>query len=125
MDGGIVSATEQAANTPTMDRFLAKVTAKYPDDRIIMVLDGAGWHVSKALVIPTNMRLVRLPPYSPDLNPSERLWLAIRQDYLGNRLFLTLGAVCDQIETAMQDFEENPHKVSSITGYPWVRLCCL
>ena len=37
-----------------------------------MVLDQAGWHGSSALVIPANMTLVPLPPYSPQLYPMER-----------------------------------------------------
>jgi len=36
------------------------------------VLDGAGWHVSNELVVPANLTLIPLPPYSPELNPIEK-----------------------------------------------------
>lgn len=45
---------------------------KGPDVHVILVLDQAGRHVSKALDTPDNMSLPYLPPYSPELNPSER-----------------------------------------------------
>ena len=50
-----------------------KYPIRYPTERIVMVLDGAGWHKSKALKIPQNMKLLPLPPYSPELNPVENI----------------------------------------------------
>ncbi|CAO3459805.1 Mobile element protein [Azospirillum largimobile] len=55
-----------------MSRFLADFAATLaPDDHAVMVLDGAGWHASKSLIVPTNLTLVPLPPYSPECNPVE------------------------------------------------------
>ncbi len=42
--------------------------------RILLVLDGAGWHVSTGLVVPEGIELIELPAYSPELQPAERLW---------------------------------------------------
>lgn len=53
----------------------------------VLVLDGAGWHVAKALNIPANITLLHLPPYSPELNPIERVWQYIKSHYLSNRVF--------------------------------------
>ena len=50
-----------------MQVFLDEVASRHPDDRVVMVLDGAGWHKAKSLTIPANLRLVFLPPYSPEL----------------------------------------------------------
>jgi hypothetical protein len=49
-------------------------------------MDKAGWHTSGDLVVPENLSLVFLPPYSPELNPIERLWLqSPRQSLLALR----------------------------------------
>jgi transposase len=44
-------------------------------------MDGAGWHKSKNLIIPKNIQVVFLPPYSPQLNPVERLWKFIKEQH--------------------------------------------
>ena len=55
-----------------LDRFRKALAA---DEHAIMVVDQAGWHTAHALAVPDNVTLVRLPPYSPELNPVERVWL--------------------------------------------------
>ena len=65
-------------NTEQMGTFLAQVSAAHPEDFIVMVVDGASSHVAKALVVPENIRLHRLPGYSPELNPQEHLWDELR-----------------------------------------------
>ena len=44
----------------------------------MLILDGAGWHGAKALVLPDNLSLLTLPPYSPELNPVGNLWQYLR-----------------------------------------------
>jgi hypothetical protein len=64
------------ATTTTMGLFLAEFAAGLPGDvHAVLVLDRAGWHGAKALAVPANVTLVPLPPYSPELNPVERVWL--------------------------------------------------
>jgi hypothetical protein len=63
-------------NTEAMQVFLDRFAATIGDDEhVAMMLDQAGWHGSGALRIPYNVTLVPLPPYSPELNPVERVWL--------------------------------------------------
>ena len=54
-------------NTTRMSEFLAQVSAAHRRDFIVMVVDGASSHKAHDLVVPENMRLLRLPPYSPEL----------------------------------------------------------
>ena len=61
-----------------MSLFLEEVSARHPDAYISVVLDGAGWHKADELVVPANMKLLSLPPYSPQLNPVEHLWDELR-----------------------------------------------
>jgi hypothetical protein len=55
-------------------RYFAQQAGAGPDNELVLLLDGAGWHVSRRLEVPAHLHLVRLPPYSPELQPAERLW---------------------------------------------------
>ena len=125
IDGRLVTSLEQKANTESMARFLAKTAEVFPDDRLLMVLDGAGWHKAKALEVPPCIRLISLPPYCPDLNPAEHLWLAMRMKFFANRLFATLGAVEAQLITGADELAAHPDELASLTCFPWIRLCVL
>jgi transposase len=75
-------------NTEYMNHHLRFISEQAGADvHVILVLDGAGWHVAKALQVPSNMTLLHLPPYSPELNPVERLWAYLRSHYLSNRVY--------------------------------------
>ena len=65
------------------------------DEHVALVLDGAGWHSSKALRVPANITLVPLPPYSPELNPVERVWLHLKARFLSLRLLNDYKAIVD------------------------------
>ena len=66
-----------------MQAFLEAFAATIRDDEhVALVLDGAGWHASKRLRVPSNITLVPLPPYWPELNPVERVWLYLKQRFL-------------------------------------------
>jgi transposase len=51
----------------------------------MLIWDGAGFHSGKDLVVPANVSLIRLPPYSPELNPVENLWHYLRSHHWSNR----------------------------------------
>src|SRR3712207_170311 len=74
--GADVALVLPEATTATMGLFLAEFAARLPQDaHAVLVLDGAGWHGAKALRVPAHVTLVPLPPYSPALNPVERVWV--------------------------------------------------
>lgn len=66
--------------------------------RVVLVWDGAGGHASTALVVPEGIDLVVLPPYSPELQPAERLWPLVNEA-VANRVFATL----DDLEEVLVD----------------------
>ena len=68
-DGDLDTLILPHVNGDCMQLFLDEVAARHPQDRIVMVLDGAGWHQSQALTLANNLRLLKLPPYAPELNP--------------------------------------------------------
>ena len=74
-------------STAAMDVFLAELSRAVPaGTHAALVLDGAGWHVSEDLTVPANLTLVPLPPYSPELNPIERVWEHLRDRWLSHRV---------------------------------------
>ena len=105
-----------------------KLLDRHPDearfgrinDKIVMVLDGAGWHASGALNPPPNMKLLPLPPYAPELNPVEHVWDELREKYFHNRVFDSLDALEDQLEVALRNFEGNAQMVKSIVAWKWI-----
>ena len=46
-----------------------------PGAHALVIMDRAGWHCANELAVPANLTPVFLPPYSPELNAIERLWL--------------------------------------------------
>ena len=86
-DGVLDTLILPHVNTECMGIFLNEVASRHPSDRIVLVLDGAGWHKATTLSIPKNMRLLPLPPYAPELNPVEHLWDELREKSFCNRVF--------------------------------------
>ena len=83
-------------STEAMSLFLRHFAATLAEDEhAVMALDGAGWHGSHALAVPANVTLLRLPPYSPELNPVERVWLHLRERHLSHRTLDGYTAIID------------------------------
>lgn len=68
------------------------------------------------LLIPAHMPLVRLPPYSPELNPAERLGEEIRKKKFTNRVFDSLGVVFALSTRGLKRLEQMPEGLQSLTG---------
>jgi len=119
-DGSLDWMLTAKMDTLNMNAFLDHVSQRHADDYIVMVLDGASSHRSHDLYIPGNMALVRLPPYSPELNPAERLWEEIREKEFANRVFDSLGAAIAQAARGLKRLELMPDGLQSLTGWPWI-----
>lgn len=91
-----------------------KVFSQYkPDEFKIIIIDNAGFHSLSKYTIPENIKLVRIPPYSPELNPSEKIWGYIKQFYK-NKVFGNL----ENVKIWLHDFIKNrlaKEKILSIT----------
>jgi transposase len=107
-------------STKAMNAFLAQFAATLAnDEQAIMVLDRAGWHTAKALVIPSKVTLVWLPPYSPEINPVERVWLYLREKHWSHRLLDTGDAIVDALCRAWNAL--TPERLQSLTSYPYLQ----
>jgi len=56
-----------------------------PKEYKIVVIDNAGFHSTKNIEIPDNIFLLRIPPYTPELNPCEQIWQYIKNRYKNQR----------------------------------------
>ena len=109
------------SNTACMNIFLDKLAKQYPDDRIILVCDRAAWHRSNSLVVPENIRLLYLPPATPEMNPIEQVWKEIRKRGFRNEVFQTLEDVIDRLCDTICSLTND--SIKSITGRDWILRC--
>jgi hypothetical protein len=98
-----------------LDQFAGTLAA---DEHAALVVDRAGWHVARDLDVPGNVTLVLLPPYSPELNPVERVWLYLRERHLSHRLLAGYDAIVDALCHAWNQLD--PERLRSPTGYPYL-----
>ena len=119
-DGGMDSFIFPDMYTDTMSVFLRELGARHESEYLLVVTDGAPCHRSETLIIPDNISLLRLPPYSPECNPSENMWDEIREKWFHNCVFVSMSAVVSRLVTALQYLESHPNTVQSITGWPWI-----
>jgi transposase len=97
-------------DTEVLNLFLEQLAKELPDGvHAVLIWDGAGYHTSGDLVVPGNVSLIQLPPYSPELNPVENLWHYLRAHHWSNRPYegykglemeaiRSLRAVCEDAE---------------------------
>lgn len=108
-------------DTEMMNLFLEDTSLTFPDNRNIMIVDGAGWHRSKDLIIPENIVLWSLPPYSPELNPVEHIWDYIReQKGFKNKTFVNLEEVENKLCIALNEVYQEKEIISKMTNFSWI-----
>lgn len=96
----------------------AKAIGAGPDKQIILVLDGAGWHGSPQVVVPTGIELLFLPAYSPELQPTEKLW-PLTNEGVANKHFKSLDELEEaQVERCRQ-LSARPALIKAVTSFQW------
>jgi transposase len=90
-------------DTEMINLYLAELGKSFPDKNILLIWDRAGYHRSRDLHLPRNIKIEQLPPYSPELNPTERLWRWLRRHVCRNRLFHTLDEQMEILGEAIRN----------------------
>lgn len=106
--------------TNTMSVFMKIISKRHAKDYILMVMDGAPCHRSGMLKVPKNIKILSLPPYSPELNPVENLWGEIREKWFGNCVFKNMNAVIGHLVKSLIDFENDPKRIIRLSKFPWI-----
>jgi hypothetical protein len=107
-------------NTAAMNHHLCEISSQVAADaHAVVILDGASWHNSHGLMVPSNITLLALPSYSPELNRVERVWHYLRSHWLANSVFRSLADIMDACEMAWNRFATNTGLVRSLCAVAW------
>ena len=88
----------------------------------VVIIDGAGWHTFDTVQPFNNVTLIKLPPYSPELNPIEQIWSWIRQHCLSNRTFNGYDDIVEQVSKAWNTFISTPSRVKQMCSRDWIKV---
>ena len=103
-----------------MNLFLEELSHRHQKELILLIGDCAPSHTCEQLLIPDNICLKHLPPYCPELNPTENIWDDIREKFFPNFFSEQLSEVENQLVRAALFYENHPEVVASITRREWI-----
>lgn len=101
-----------------LEAFLQAFRQTHPEDHIVLVLDGSGSHGNGTVTWPVGIHPLRLPPYSPELNPAER-WFEDLRGALANTLFESIDALMAALTQELEPYWAQPTRLARLTSYPW------
>jgi transposase len=118
------------AVAPFVGKMIHRIIFWSSSPHAVLVLDGAGWHGGRDLVVPDNLTLLTLPPpdqvrgrlYAPELNPVENIWEFLRKNALANRLYRDYRHIVDACCGAWNDLVDNPQRIASIATRHWAKV---
>jgi DDE superfamily endonuclease len=110
------------ANTDKMNIFLVPVSEIFSKYFMVMQVDQVGWHRSKALAFPENIRLLSQPASSPEVNPVEHLWEELREKYLPNRVFSSLDLLIEMLCQGLNEQTDDQERLRSMMFFPQFRI---
>ena len=84
-----------------------------------MIVDNGAFHHAKCLRIPSNIHLVFLPAYSPELNPAEKVWRLLK-DQMAMKVYATIESLTDHLQAIIQNIL-TPDTIKSICGNPFYK----
>jgi transposase len=111
-------------NSEAMSVHLAEIGRQVDaGSHAVLVCDGAGWHqTGQRLTVPPNVTLLRLPPYSPELNPIENVWEYLRGNQLSRRVWQTYDEIVQACCDAWNWLIVDTVRVASITTRKWASV---
>jgi transposase len=119
--GAEVALVLPEVTTAATSLLLATFAAGRPEEvHAALALDGAGWHGARGPVVPANVALVPLPPYSPELNPVGRVWPYPRERFLSLRGFADSRAIVEACRAAWDRPVAEPGRLRSLRDQPWI-----
>lgn len=107
-------------NTEMMSLYLEQMSLAHANEELVLIMDQAGWHKSKELVVPDNIEIIYLPPYSPELNPIERLWKYMKTNFIHNRVFDSLKDLMAQMMDVFDTINE--HTIATLCQCSYLDL---
>lgn len=109
-------------NYHVMEGFLDQLSQRLTQDRhAVLVLDRASYHRAKSLIVPSNITLMLLPPYSPELNPMENLWHYLRSHYWSNQIYVNKMTLSEAAQKGFETVQLQPENIKSICAVHYVQ----
>ena len=119
--GAAVGLVMPALNTAVVNLFLEEFSRRLaPGVHGVLLWDNAGYHTSGGLVVPANVSLIGLLPYSPELNPVENLWHYLRSHHWSHRVYRDYQALREAAVEAWRAVCLDPEKIRSICAAPYL-----
>ncbi|WP_332403477.1 transposase [Vibrio metschnikovii] len=110
-------------NKEIMSEHLKQISAITEKGRhVVVVMDGADWHTSNIADHFHNVNVLKLPPYSPELNPIEQVWNWLRQHCLANQSFIDYNDIVSKMRCAWNRFLSSTDRVTKICSRDWTKL---
>ena len=119
--GAAVGLVMPELNTEVVNLFLGEFSRRLaPGARGVLLWDNAGSHTSGGLVVPANVSLIGLLPYSPELNPVEDLWHYLRSHHWSHRVYLDYDELRDAATEAWRAVCLDPEKIRTVCAAPYL-----
>ena len=116
--GANLSLLVDGMDSTVMSWVLREFRAWVGEGAAWVVLDRAGWHVSQRVEVPEGVDLEYRPPYSPELQPAERMWPLVNKA-VANRYFETLEEMMEVVAGRCQVLSADPATVREHTLFHW------
>ena len=113
IDGDAFVFEIEGVNTDIFEAYLKQFSMHRPHQTKIVVIDNAGFHSTKNIEVPSNIILLRIPPYSPELNPCEQVWAWIKSKYK-NRIFTDIDQLKNWLHSTVKNMK--PDTIKSIVS---------
>jgi transposase len=108
-----------------MNKFLSELSSVVESGRhVALIVDNAGWHTAKKLVVPDNITLIPLPPYAPELNAMEQIWEWIKNHFLSNQYYGVYEDIVTMACYAWNQLSKDVNLVKSIMYRDWINTPC-
>jgi transposase len=120
VDGDTFNLVLPDCNTDCMKIYLNELSNEYSNYLIVLVVDQAKWHINVNLEVPENIRLLPLPPHSPELNPQEHIWDYMRENFFPNKSFDSLEETEIYLSDSLKTLRNNKKEIKSLTFYDWL-----
>jgi transposase len=120
--GALSALIMPALNTEVVNLFLEQFSGELPAGvHAVLIWDGAGFHTGSDLVVPSNVSLIQLPPYSPELNPVENLWHYVRAHHWSNRPYRDYDELQEEAIRSLCAVREDTETIKTVCNAPYIR----
>jgi transposase len=120
--GAVSALIMPELNTAVVNLFLEQFSRELPAGvHAVLIWDGAGFHTGAELVVPSNVSLIQLPPYSPELNPVENLWHYLRAHHWSNRPYRDYDELQEEAAKSMCNVCQDAETIKTVCNAPYIR----